>query len=60
MLTSSVSVRESVAVTVTGDPSCTGFGEAESETVGGGRTIRPSETLSPTGHFEKPMLLHDT
>ncbi|MCY4510894.1 MAG: hypothetical protein OXG35_28630, partial [Acidobacteria bacterium] len=35
MVTPPASAGESVAVTVTGDPSVTGFGEAESATVGG-------------------------
>ena len=51
------SARDSVAVTVTDWPSVTGFGEAESVTVGGRNAVRLRETVSPADQ-DKPELAH--
>lgn len=53
------SARDSLAVTVTDEPSVTGFGEAERETVGGGGTVIFSETVSPVDQV-MPGLSHLT
>ena len=56
MVTGSDSARDSVAVTVTDKPSVTGFGEAESMTVGGGGgTVRLRETVSSMDQL-RPVL----
>jgi len=59
IVTGSDSARDSLAVTVTDEPSVTGFGEAERETVGGGGTVIFSETVSPVDQV-MPGLFHLT